>query len=70
MRERLAVGIREAGEMLGVSGRSVQNYLRSGRIRGRKLGRRTVIPVTELSRLLDGATVTSGEPKQEPAVTV
>jgi helix-turn-helix protein len=49
---RLAVDVRCAAEMLSISPRQVQNYLRLKILRGRKLGRRTVIPVSELSRLL------------------
>lgn len=48
----LAVDVKRAAEMLSISPRSIQNYLRLRIIKGRKLGRRTVIPVSELSRLL------------------
>ena len=50
--EPLAVDVKRAAEMLSISPRSIQNYLRLKIIRGRKLGRRTVIPVSELARLL------------------
>jgi len=50
--EKLAVSIREAAAMLSISPRSVQNYLRLKLLRGRKLGRRTVIPVRALEAFL------------------
>ncbi len=50
--EKLAVGIREAAQMLSVSPRTIQNYLRAKVLSGRKIGRRTVIPVVALQRFL------------------
>lgn len=71
--ERLAVDVRRAAEMLGISARSVQNYLHLKILRGRKLGRRTVIPVAELSRLLR-SDQPSGSPRRrnaaEPEATI
>ena len=45
---KLAVGIREAAEMLSVSPRSIQNYLAAKLLASRKIGRRTVIPMRSL----------------------
>lgn len=45
---KLAVGIREAATMLSVSPRTIQNYVRTKALPGRKIGRRTVIPVRAL----------------------
>jgi hypothetical protein len=42
---KLAVGIREAAQMLGVSPRTIQNYIAAKLLPYRKIGRRTVIPV-------------------------
>jgi excisionase family DNA binding protein len=50
--ERLAVGIREAAQMLSVSPRTIQNYLRAKMLPARKIGRRTVIPVRALENFL------------------
>jgi len=50
--ERLAVSIREAAEMLGVSPRTIQNYISAKRILVRKIGRRSVIPVRALESFL------------------
>jgi len=38
--------------MLSISPRSVQNYIRMKTLPARKIGRRTVIPVTALERFL------------------
>ncbi len=50
--ERLAVGIRCAAEMLSVSPRTIQNYLRLKILPARKIGRRTVISVRALEIFL------------------
>ena len=50
--KKLAVGIREAAQMIGVSPRSVQNYVAAKLLPARKLGRRTVIPVRALENFL------------------
>jgi hypothetical protein len=50
--EKLAVDIRSAAEMLSVSPRTIQNYLRLKMLTGRKIGRRTVIPIRALENFL------------------
>lgn len=50
--EKLAVGIREAAEMIGVSPRTVQNYVSAKLLGSRKLGRRRVILVRSLEAFL------------------
>jgi excisionase family DNA binding protein len=50
--EKLAVSIRGAAEMLDVSPRTIQNYLRAKVLPARKIGRRTVIPVLALKAFL------------------
>jgi hypothetical protein len=49
---KLAVGIREAGQMLSVSPRTIQNYIAVKLLPSRKIGRRTVIPVRALEAFL------------------
>jgi excisionase family DNA binding protein len=49
---KLAVGIREAAEMLSCSPRTIQNYIRSKTLPRRKIGRRTVIPISALQSFL------------------
>jgi excisionase family DNA binding protein len=46
--EKLAVGMGEAASMLGVSPRTIQNYISRNHLTVRKLGRRTLIPVQVL----------------------
>jgi excisionase family DNA binding protein len=52
IKERLAVSVREAAAMLGISPRSIQNYVSSKRLPARKIGRRTLIPVRALEAFL------------------
>jgi hypothetical protein len=49
---KLAVSIREAATMIGVSPRSIQNFIRLKRLPARKIGRRTVILVRALEVFL------------------
>jgi excisionase family DNA binding protein len=50
--DRLAVSVREAAAMLSVSPRTIQNYIRAKVLPGRKIGRRTVIPMRALELFL------------------
>jgi len=45
---KLTVCINEAASMLGVSSRTIQNYIRTKQLPARKLGRRTVVPLRAL----------------------
>jgi len=49
---KLAVSVRDAAAMLGISPRSVQNYIHAKLLPARKIGRRTVIPVRALEAFL------------------
>jgi hypothetical protein len=49
---KLAVDICEAGLMLSVSPRTIQNYIRAKLLPAKKIGRRTVITVRALERFL------------------
>lgn len=49
---KLAVDIREAAQMLSVSPRTIQNYIRAKMLPARKIGRRTVISVRALEIFL------------------
>lgn len=49
---RLAINMREAGRALGVCSRTIGEMVRRKELRAVKCGRRTVIPVSELHRLL------------------
>jgi excisionase family DNA binding protein len=50
--EPLAFNRREAADVLRVSLRTVDYLLAQGNLRGRRIGRRIVIPKTEIDRLL------------------
>lgn len=50
--EKLAVDTREAAQMLSVSPRTIQNYIRAKILPARKIGRRTVIPMRALETFL------------------
>ena len=51
-KSKLAVSVREAAEMLSVSPRSIQNYVAAKLLQARKIGRRTVIPVSALEAFI------------------
>jgi excisionase family DNA binding protein len=51
-RGKLAVGVREAAEMMSVSPRTIQNYIAAKLLPHRKIGRRTVIEVRALQAFL------------------
>jgi excisionase family DNA binding protein len=50
--EKLGVGIAEAAEMLSVSIFTIRRAVKRGELRVTKVGRRSVIPVSELHRIL------------------
>ena len=49
---KLAVGIREAASMLGVSHRTVERFIAARLLPSRKIGRRTVVLVAEVELFL------------------
>jgi excisionase family DNA binding protein len=51
--EKLAVRPPEAAELVGVSLRTIQNYIRDGQLPARKIGRRTVIEMRHLRAFLE-----------------
>jgi excisionase family DNA binding protein len=50
--DKLAVGVRQAAAMLGISARTLQNYVWAKRIPSRKIGRRTLVLVSDLERFI------------------
>jgi excisionase family DNA binding protein len=50
--EKLAVSVGEAAAMLGISPRTLQNYVWARRIPSRKIGRRTVLLLRDLETFL------------------
>jgi excisionase family DNA binding protein len=49
----LAVDVWEAARILSISPFTIRNYIRDGELKVSHLGRRVVIPVSELQRLLE-----------------
>jgi excisionase family DNA binding protein len=47
--------VEEVAELASVTGRTIRNYLKSGRLVGRKIGGQWRFPETEVQRLLSGA---------------
>jgi len=50
--KRLAVGIIEAAKMLGISPATVRQYVARGRLRAVRVGRRVLLPVEVLERVM------------------
>ncbi len=69
--QALAVGTRQAGELLSLSERTVQRLIRSGRIRAVRAKRRITIPVRALEEFLEiefhpgPAALSQRKPEQE-----
>jgi len=47
--------VNEFAEMIGVSTQHIWNTLRRGKLKKVKIGERSLIPVSELQRLIDSA---------------
>ncbi len=55
--ERLGIKLytmKEAAEVLGVSYTTIKNYHRSGKIKGRRIGRTVEVTEAELKRFIEG----------------
>lgn len=50
--DRLALEKAEAGRVLSVSSKTIERLIASGKLRAQRIGRRVVIPVAELNKLL------------------
>ena len=50
--KRLAVGVYEAAKLLGVSPFTVRNYIASGKIRAIRVGRRVLVPMEVLEKVI------------------
>jgi len=51
--ERLALSTREAAATIGLSQRTLQKYIQTGRLPARRIGRRTLITVEDLQLFLN-----------------
>ena len=65
MLEPLTLGVREAARMLGISHWSIQRWIRLGRLPGVKLGRRTVVELAALKRLVETNRIGGNDAKLE-----
>ncbi|MGH9727521.1 MAG: helix-turn-helix domain-containing protein [Candidatus Acidiferrales bacterium] len=50
--EAIAVGLRQASAMLGISRRQVQNFVRAKILRSSKIGRRRLIRVADIEHFV------------------
>jgi excisionase family DNA binding protein len=53
MNEIKTIGIKDAAAMLGLSHWTLRQYIREGRIRAVRIGRRVLIEPSELERLIE-----------------
>ena len=59
--DRLAVSVKEAATLLGVSERSIRTWTQAGKIHAKKLGARVLYPVASLENLLQEVDATDVE---------
>lgn len=61
---KLSVGLQEAQDMTGISHFTFRRMVRNGTLKGVRVGRRLLIPVTELEKLVKpGAVSRTGRKK-------
>ena len=53
MEHRLALGVKEAAEAIGLSHWALRKFIREGRLRAVRIGRRVLIEPAELQRLVE-----------------
>ena len=56
---KLSVGLQEAQEMTGVSHFTFRRMVKNGKIRAVRVGRRLLIPITELEKLVKPGAISS-----------
>lgn len=50
---QLTIGLREAAELTGLSHWTLRQYIRKGRLRAVRIGRRVLLEPSELARLVE-----------------
>ena len=55
--EQLALGLRQAAEAVGLSHWTLRAYVRQGKIRAVRIGRRLLIEPSELTRLVEAGRI-------------
>lgn len=68
MPDRRTVTVPEAAEILGISRSGAYDLISRGALPGLRLGRRIVVPIDQLDRLLDDGSNRLGRP-MEPRTT-
>lgn len=63
----LTVDFEKAEEMTGVSRFTLRKYVKTGRLKVVRVGRRVVVPVSELERMFSPGAVSSLKPCAPPA---
>jgi excisionase family DNA binding protein len=53
MNQQLTIGLKEAAELTGLSHWTLRQYIREGRLRAVRIGRRVLIEPSELERLVE-----------------
>ena len=53
MEQQLAMGIKEAADAVGLSHWTLRQYIRQGKVKAVRLGRRVLIEPSELQRLIE-----------------
>jgi excisionase family DNA binding protein len=53
MQQRLAIRVKEAAEMLGISHWTLRAYIRKGHLKAVRIGTRVLIEPSELERLIE-----------------
>ena len=57
MEHRLALGLKEAAEAIGLSHWQLRKYIREGKLRAVRLGRRVLVEPAELQKLVAQARI-------------
>jgi excisionase family DNA binding protein len=57
----LAVDVREAGRLTSLSPRTIRRYIKTGRIRATRIGRRVLVPINALRDLINQDSVRQHE---------
>ncbi len=53
MEHRLALGVKEAAEAVGLSHWTIRKFIREGKLRSIRLGKRVLVEPEELERLIE-----------------
>ena len=59
--EQIAIGLKEAAEAIGLSHWQLRKYIREGKLRAVRLGRRVLVEPAELERLVEEGREAAGQ---------